>query len=73
MSIETRVSPFSRSFRTLTGNHADLSKTIKDLKALRAFCVSATIDIQVLKDLKRTRDVFFRNANAGEGQALALR
>ena len=49
MSIEKRVVPFSRSFRTLIGNHADLSKHIKDLKDLRAFCVSAAIDIQVLQ------------------------
>ena len=35
------------------------SKSIKDLKDLRAFCISAAIDMQVLTDLKRTRDVFF--------------
>ena len=36
------------------------SKPIKDLKDLMAFCISAAIDMQDLKDLKRTRDVFFR-------------
>ena len=49
MSIEIRAGPTARSFRSLIGNHADLSKHIKDLKDLRAFCVSATIDIQVLR------------------------
>ena len=49
MSIETCVVPFSRSVRTLIRNHADLAKTIKDLKDLRPFCVSAAIDIKVLR------------------------
>ena len=49
MSIETRVGPFSRSFRSLIKKHAALAKVIKDLKDLRAFCVSAAIDIKVLR------------------------
>ena len=49
MSIAPRVVPFSRSVRTLIRNHADLAKAIKGQKALRAFCVSAAIDIQVLQ------------------------
>ena len=35
MSIETRVVTFSRSFRTLRKTTRRISKTIKDLKALR--------------------------------------
>ena len=48
MSIEKRAGP-TRSFRSLIGNHADMSKHIKDLKDLKAFRVSAAIDIQVLQ------------------------
>ena len=36
MSIEKRAGPFSRSVRTLIGKPRSISKTIKDLKALRA-------------------------------------
>ena len=49
MSIEKRVVLFSRAFRSLIKKHAALAKTIKDLKDLRALCVSAAIDIQVLR------------------------
>ena len=49
MSIEKRAGTFSRSFRSLIKNHAPLAKSIKDLKDLRAFCVSGAIDIQVLQ------------------------
>ena len=59
MSIEKRIVPFSRAFRSLIKNTRRMPKTIKDLKDFRALCMPAAIDIQVLKDLKRTRDVFF--------------
>ena len=49
MSIEKRIVPFSRSVRTLIKIRAALAKVIKDLKDLRAFCLSAAIDIQVLR------------------------
>ena len=58
MSIEKRVVPFSRSFRSLIKTRAALAKTIKDLKDLSVLRDRDAIDIQVLKDLKRTRDVF---------------
>ena len=58
MSIETRVSPFSRSIRSLIRKHADLAKTIKDLKDLRALRVCACYRHSGPTDLKRTRDVF---------------
>ena len=48
MSIEKRVVPLSRSFRSLIKNTLQV-KVIKDLKDLRAFYVSAAIDIQVLR------------------------
>ena len=48
MSIEKRVVPFPRSFRSLIKKHA-ATQNIKDLKDLRAFCVSAAIDIKVLQ------------------------
>ena len=35
MSIEKRAGPMSRSFRSLIKKHADMVKTIKDLKDLR--------------------------------------
>ena len=37
MSIEIRVVSLSRSFRSLIKKHADLAKTIKDLKDLSVF------------------------------------
>ena len=58
MSIEKRVVTLSRSFRSLIKTRADMAKSIKDLKDFRALCMPAAIDIQDLKDLKRTRDVF---------------
>ena len=59
MSIDTRVVPFSKSFRSLI-KHAPHGKTIKDLKDLRALRLSA-IDIKVL----RTLETFFpRSAGA---------
>ena len=48
MSIEKRVVLFSRSFRSLIKTR-DAPQNIKDLKDLRAFYVSAAIDIQVLQ------------------------
>ena len=58
MSIETRVVLFSRSFRSLIKKHADLAKTIKDLKDFRALRVAACYRHSGPTDLKRTRDVF---------------
>ena len=73
MSIETRVLPSSRSVRTLIKSQRT-TKSIKDLKDLRALCVAAAIDMQVLTDLKRKeRRYFHRRANDGGGQAPALR
>ena len=48
MSIEKRVGLLSRSVRTLIRKRA-AAKHIKDLKDLRAFRVSAAIDIKVLR------------------------
>ena len=58
MSIEKRVVPFSRSFRSLIKTRAALAKTIKDLKDLRAFCVWAAIDIKVLQTLRERETLF---------------
>ena len=80
MSIAARVVTLSRSFRSLIKNPRGMSKTIKDLKALRAFCVWIAIDIKVLQTL-RARETLFSASRGGqaprslhgEGQALALR
>ena len=64
MSIETRVVPFSRSFRTLIKHTRRMSKSIKDLKDLRAFCVWAAIDIKVLQTL-RERETLFSASRGG--------
>ena len=58
MSIEKRVVPFSRAFRSLIRKHAALAKTIKDLKDLRALRVCACYRHSGPTDLKRRRDVF---------------
>ena len=59
MSIEKRVVPFSRSFRSLIKTRA-ASKPIKDLKDLRALQVAECYRHSGLTDLKRR---FFRSAN----------
>ena len=58
MSIEKRVGPFSRAFRSLIKKRADLAKHIKDLKDLRALRDCAGYRHSGPTDLKRTRDVF---------------
>ena len=58
MSIAPRVVPFSRSIRTLIRKHADLAKTIKDLKDLRALRVAGCYRHSGPTDLKRRREVF---------------
>ena len=58
MSIEKRVVPFSRSFRSLIKTTRPW-QNIKDLKNLRALRVCAGYSHSGPTDLKRTRDVFF--------------
>ena len=58
MSIEKRVSPFSRAFRSLIKKRADLVKHIKDLKDLSVLSVCACYRHSGPTDLKRIRDVF---------------
>ena len=58
MSIEKRVVPFSRAFRTLIKNTRRMAKSIKDLKALRVLRGCACYRHSGPTDLKRTRDVF---------------
>ena len=54
MSIDARPAKAARSFRTLMFSAAMRLLPIKDLKDLSVFFeVGATIDMQVLKDLKR--------------------
>ena len=72
MSIEKRAGPFSRAFRSLIKKRAALAKTIKDLKDLRVLRSRAGYRHSGPTDLKNKRR-FFRSANDGEGQALALR
>ena len=89
MSIEKRAGPFSRSFRSLIKTRADMAKTIKDLKDLRILRGRACYRHSGPTDLRdvffrragalgchtrirgppRSLDC----ADAGEGQALALR
>ena len=69
MSIEKRVVPFSRSFRSLIKKRG-ASKPIKDLKDLKSLRVAACYRHSGPTDLKRR---FFPSARHGEGQALALR
>ena len=73
MSIEIRVVPFSRSIRTLIKKHAALAKSIKDLKDLSVLHVCAGYRHSGPKGPEENKRRFFRGANAGEGQALALR
>ena len=63
-----RPAKSSRSVRTLMFCGGGAYATIKDLKDLSFLSVGVTIDMQVLKDLKR----FFHGCNRG-GQAPALR
>ena len=71
MSIDARPAKAARSFRTLMFSAAMRLLPLKDLKDLSVFFeVGATIDMQVLKDLKRR---FLRRSNARGGQAPALR
>ena len=58
MSIEKRAGPLSRSFRSLIKTRAALTKTIKDLKDLRALHVCACYRHSGPTDLKRIRAVF---------------
>ena len=58
MSIEICVVLFLRSFRSLIKNTRGMSKSIKDLKDLRAFCVWAAIDIKVLQTLRERKTLF---------------
>ena len=58
----------SRSFRSFIKKRADMAKTIKDLKDLRAFCVAKCYRHSGPTDLKRKEIRFFRSANDGEGQ-----
>ena len=58
MSIEKRVVPFSRSFKTLIKTRAALAKPIKDLKDLSVFRGCAGYRHSGPTDLKSTRDVF---------------
>ena len=69
MSIAARVGQFSRSFRSLIKTRADMAKTIKDLKDLRAFCVWAAIDIKVLQTL-RERATLFAASRGGLSPAI---
>ena len=81
MSIEKRVGPFSRSFRSLIKTRADMAKPIKDLKDLRVLCWRACYRHSGPTDLKRTRDVFSlartmardRPSPYGEGELLSVR
>ena len=73
MSIEKRAGPTSRSFRSLIGNHADMSKHIKDLKDLRILRRRACYRHSGPKGPEENKRRFFRSGNNGEGQALALR
>ena len=57
MSIETRVVPFSRSFRSLIKKHAALAKSIKDLKDLSVLRSLTCYRHSGPTDLKRRRDV----------------
>ena len=58
MSIDTRVGPFLRSFRTLIRKRAALANAIKDLKDLSVLRGRACYRHSGPTDLKRTRDVF---------------
>ena len=73
MSIETRVAPCSRSFRTLIKTRTDLAKPIKDLKDLRVLRVCACYRHSGPKGPEENKKRFFSSADDGEGQALALR
>ena len=68
MSIARADAVSSRAFRSLMFSAAMHLLQIKDLKDLSVFLVGVTIDMQVLKDLKR-----FFHVNARGGQAPALR
>ena len=82
MSIEKRIGPFSRAFRSLIKTRAALANHIKDLKDLRLLRRRASYRHSGPTDL---RTVFFHRSagacpprslectNNGEGQALALR
>ena len=63
MSIEKRVVPFSRSFRSLIKTRG-ASKPIKDLKDLRALRIAACYRHSGPTDLKRR---FFRGRWRGIG------
>ena len=58
MSIEKRAGPTARSFRSLIKKHADLAKSIKDLKDLSVLRSLTCYRHSGPTDLKRTRDVF---------------
>ena len=73
MSIAARVVPFSRSFRSLIKNTRGMSKSIKDLKDLRILRGRACYRHSGPKGPEEHQRRFFRSADAGEGQALALR
>ena len=73
MSIEKRAGPFSRSVRTLIKKHADLAKSIKDLKDLRILRERVCYRHSGPKGPEENQRRFFRSADNGEGQALALR
>ena len=73
MSIAKRVVLFSRSFRSLIKTRADLAKPIKDLKDLRVLRGRACYRHSGPKGPEEHQRRFFRSADAGEGQALALR
>ena len=73
MSIEKRVVPFSRSFRTFIKTRADMSKSIKDLKDLRVLRRRAGYRHSGPKGPEENQRRFFYSASDGEGQALALR
>ena len=66
MSIDTRVVPFSRSFRSLIKNTRRMSKSIKDLKDLRVHRVRACYRHSGLTDL-REQETFFPEREAWRG------
>ena len=73
MSIEKRVVPFSRSFRSLIKTRAALAKSIKDLKDLSVLRGCAGYRHSGPKGPEENKRRFLRSADDGEGQALALR
>ena len=59
MSIEKRVMPFSRSFRSLIKKTRRTAEHIKDLKDLNALQIAECYRHSGLTDLKKTKTIIF--------------